>query len=758
MKADVLDVLAVEAHVLASAPRWWSRYYVWRYKNNVLRYMVGYNKLVSVSWAFAKIDMRKFESTVGEDYDELVRLTVDAEKISEWVVENFSMGKYLEVVNKPRIGKSSGVLYGLLRLLLEDERFAGISNYVVFVVAPNRRLAVNLYRYLVGLWNVLGRAIISAGKVVEMSELSRKVVVMRIYQLLNRGDLARRIKVRLYIGGADSCLLNKVKHFVDKDCINCRFFETGKVPYNAPLLDPWALKLSGYCPFAVSRNDGFIRNSIVVTTLHSFLYYFSRLVPKFGINKVILVFDEVFEIYEKSRTVVREIREEPWMNNEVKEVVKKWNALVEKLRKSLKDYHVERIKLVSERLKAPVNSYLMNAIYTGILDSLDFPDLRSIRSEMAQLINHLVELRKRSCSREEKIRLGRLIKTMELMLSWSFYIVTESGNQLERIVLRLENPRKWLEVNKRSMARCRYRFYGTGSPPIVCGPGSIINGILENWRSRGIKFGVISTSILPTKVPGVPFVGGGWVYLLPSRDLTPSRSEINPVQRVTGINPCYAHIPLILNATLHDSGTDVVILSKDQLLKFLDWLRGTVSFEIVGDLDRGVIDYVVVKKPYNKGYLYLMYPHGRCSMGVDPPVAEVDRVYIVGGVRRPPPTIAPVDVPKLARLMVDCSLLVYTANGRGVLLRGGELSSLGFTLLHNGYIEVYDNWDFLYDAHVLRQVLGRWFFADVKDIFFAGKFAKYTHYSGYVSYTSYPSHKIPWVAEKRKRKEIVSPL
>ncbi|MEM1510489.1 MAG: hypothetical protein QW096_11555 [Thermofilaceae archaeon] len=46
-------------------------------------------------------------------------LTEDARRISDLDVENFSMDKYLEVINKSCAGKSLGMLHGLLLSLLE---------------------------------------------------------------------------------------------------------------------------------------------------------------------------------------------------------------------------------------------------------------------------------------------------------------------------------------------------------------------------------------------------------------------------------------------------------------------------------------------------------------------------------------------------------------------------------------------------------------------------------------------------------------
>lgn len=749
-----IDFSAIESSVLESAPQWWREYYLWKYGRSNLRFCIGWNKLVSVSWSFAKIDGRKVNKVVGGVFD-LVKLTKDAEGISNWVVENFGMGKYLEVVNKPRVGKSTGVLHGILRLLLEDERFANLGNFTIFVVTPNKRLAANLYRYLVGLLNVVFREAVMNGKVKENVDHNINVE----YYLVTRVDLSRKVKIRLYLGGRDSCLLGKEEHYMDRDCVMCKYLNTGKVPYGVPLMDPWMLKVSGYCPFSVSRNKRFVYNSIVVTTLHAFIHYFSWLVPRYRINKVILFLDEVVEIYEKSRVVVRELEVEAWMPKEVKQIVWRWNACIRRLKESLKSHHLKRIKYVAEKLNANISLNTLNIVYTSLLDSLDFEDIKNLRGVMSGLVDELRRLYGRCNDPVEATRLRRLIKRMELMLSWSFVIISHRGNQLERIILRFKNPRRYIRRGRRVEV-----MHNQGPLSVVSGPASVINNILEMWKKENIVFGVIGTSVVPSMVGGDFITGtGGWKFLLPTGGLMYLRSEINPIRRITGVETIRLwNIGILIGDLLKLPGVDVVILSKEMLLGILSGLRekGVVR-EVVGDAKRKVLDYVVLEKPNRNGFVYLMYPHGRCSMGVDPPVLEVDRIWVIGGVRRPPPSIVPIGMQDLVSELKDYyndEVLreMVRMSKYGIRLRQIEGLTRGFCVLHSQITEVYDNWDWLYDVHILRQVVGRWFLSDVKMVIYLASFTTYSVYSGYWDYRLFNFTKVPFYNPKGRNdtKEI----
>jgi len=57
-----------------------------------------------------------------------------------------------------------------------------------------------------------------------------------------------------------------------------------------PFIDPWLLKMAGYCPFIAAFPKNFYYNSIIVTTLDS-LPFLSANVKRNNIKKVVIVFD-----------------------------------------------------------------------------------------------------------------------------------------------------------------------------------------------------------------------------------------------------------------------------------------------------------------------------------------------------------------------------------------------------------------------------------------------------------------------------------
>jgi len=199
-----------------------------------------WNRLISLSWRVARSRSASF----------LIPDNVFVRYIEERVVEEFRFGRWLEIIGAPRTGKSGG-LRGVVRWVVEND----IQNYVVLVVAPNRRLAENLYRYAVG----------AAAKLYR--ELRRSGVK------ISRGDFFARVRVRLYLCSEQSCLLGKRDHYIESCVKSCPLFSQFEKKWRrlppVPFLDPWLLKLSGYCPFVAAFNKSFWYKSIVVLTADS---------------------------------------------------------------------------------------------------------------------------------------------------------------------------------------------------------------------------------------------------------------------------------------------------------------------------------------------------------------------------------------------------------------------------------------------------------------------------------------------------------
>jgi len=160
-------------------------------------------------------------------------------RVAEVVAEKLSEGGgyWIDVVSAPRVWKSSGVLLGLVKWVVES----GVDDYVIIVIAPNRRLGRQLYRYLLGAWWRVLRGLRGFG--------------------WNAGMLAERVRIRYYEGMEAGCLIGKRVHRVE-DCLKCplnqRYQRVWRKVYRAPVpvLDPVILRLSGFCPFPGSLQQG----------------------------------------------------------------------------------------------------------------------------------------------------------------------------------------------------------------------------------------------------------------------------------------------------------------------------------------------------------------------------------------------------------------------------------------------------------------------------------------------------------------------
>jgi len=173
---------------------------------------------------------------------------------------------------------------------------------------------VNLYKYLVGWWKKI------------YLELRRRPDI-------NALELARRVKVVLYLGGEHSCLRGLRNHTME-DCLSCPLLAERrkaweKVP-KVPFIDPWLAKASGYCLFQMIWAKSLVHNSIVVTTLKA-LPLILRATRRAGVTKVILVVDEYVEALMKSRPTIKQVdiaKVKKRVNDRVVvDLVSEWNKL-----------------------------------------------------------------------------------------------------------------------------------------------------------------------------------------------------------------------------------------------------------------------------------------------------------------------------------------------------------------------------------------------------------------------------------------------
>ncbi len=276
-----------------------------------------WNCLVSASYGMLRV----------LDYRRLVPRYRVVREVADNVVEQLRFGVQFDVLGPPRVGKSAGVMLGVLRYVVEY----GLPNYVVIVVAINRRVAVNLYRYLVGWWKKL------------YMELRRRPD-------MNAFELARRVKIVLYLGGEHSCLRGLKEHSMEQ-CLSCPLLAENrrvwsKVP-KVPFIDPWLAKASGYCLFQMVWSKSLVHNSIIVTTLNA-LPLILRAVRRAGVTKAILVVDEYLEALMRSRPVIKQVNRAKMRgrvnDKAVFKLVDEWNRMVRLLDQRLMKAHEELVE------------------------------------------------------------------------------------------------------------------------------------------------------------------------------------------------------------------------------------------------------------------------------------------------------------------------------------------------------------------------------------------------------------------------------
>ena len=169
-------------------------------------------------------------------------------------------------------------------------------------------------------------------------------------------------------------------------------------------------------------------------------------------------------------------------------------------------------------------------------------------------------------------------------------------------------------------------------------------------------------------------------------------------------------VSIILGYLLKRRGSDILVVSKTVLLRLLKTLPKE-RVRVYGDVERGVIDWVEVFKDNGVDKVYLVYPHGRIAMGVEPPVASVRSINFAHGVKRPATEYVVVRrlpntfLQEMLRLAESVRLALESIPGAYVNAERGK----GVVKLR-----LYTKWDYRYDIHCAAQILGRWFLLNVE--------------------------------------------
>jgi len=174
-------------------------------------------------------------------------------------------------------------------------------------------------------------------------------------------------------------------------------------------------------------------------------------------------------------------------------------------------------------------------------------------------------------------------------------------------------------------------------------PGARLTKFVDELVKRRVNVAVVTTSIMSSRTPGY-----NDVVLHPSLERVEYRvfrlkrvysfNTINKPVRMRSLGLMkllgISAVSLILGYLLKRRGSDVLVVSKTVLLRLLKSLPKE-RVRVYDDVGRGVIDWVEVVKDNGVDKVYLVYPHGRMAMGVEPPVTSVCSINFVHGVKRP---------------------------------------------------------------------------------------------------------------------------
>ncbi len=632
------------------------------------------NRLKSLSWVVAR-----------SAKDSWVPITGFGRWLSDKVSKRLEKNTWIEVVSSPRVGKSSGIILGLMRLVIEH----GIDDYVVLIVVPNRRLGRQLYRYALGAWKRLLKDLRVLG--------------------WNAGMLSERIRIRYYEGMESSCLLGKRIHR-SEDCKKCllnkMYQSVWRKAYRfpVPVLDPVVLKVSGYCPFQILYNRVFWRNSFVIVH-YRVLPLVKEVLKRFKFKRVVVYLDEYLE-HVKSRVVFGKINVEEFdgklLDLEVeyggkkvrfRDVLELYNRFLENIVAAVFSSH----ESFAERLvvsRGPRNVWEWYSVFLEYVEKVFLREVPVPSSVVKDLFSQF------------KV----IVSLLELFYSrYRLHVFKRFSRSLGF----------WWN----SLFRVEFNGYGyrhvfdpdvTGSG-VGSSPGGYVFSFVHSVSKSCKELYIITSSVEDSDFSNVKDAASRFYarIIAPYLRLRYSRLSVVYYRGVRGYSggfwekspSRYAGSLRGLFELLRSGGRNVaVIIDKESMLRLAKMFE-RLGWEIKYGRDEEnpeIIDYVVVERP--SGSIVLMFhPHGRCSMGVDPPFKDrIESVVVALGVRSFPGRVAP--IPR-----------VFLEKLKGVLRSGqvvrveGVPGAYAVVDVKRGVLYVYDYFLFKYDLHLMVQVVGRYF-------------------------------------------------
>ena len=299
-------------------------------------------------------------------------------------------------------------------------------------------------------------------------------------------------------------------------------------------------------------------------------------------------------------------------------------------------------------------------------------------------------------------------------------------------------------------------YLGDDGATIIGAPGSVLARLVNELRDAGIDVSVIGTTVRPPMVKASDLSPVPYIVAPPMRCIDIHFRHVSKIVDVVKVNAkgnpaekkeATRLIARALSIVDELDGRTVVLLNKELVLKLTrllvengyvlrtkEWLKAINPsssakefikgvIEVHGDSERNVIDYVVVKKYFaalspeeyreiledtdENGLVWkeilLMNIHGRMSMGIDPPILDVDNIVLLAGLRSRLRKCLP--IPGRPGRFLRATL----AAGKPVIWYDFEGLDPEIVVIDNGKcVRVYDYYDFNRDLHDFEQVIGRW--------------------------------------------------
>jgi len=589
-------------------------------------------------------------------------------------VEDLKLGEVLVVGAPPRAGKSLATTVSIVYNILV-RGWGGVT----VVVVPTKRLAWQWVQYLL-----------------------YGVYFLKEKYRLKWFDILGTIRIILYLGGVDSCLVNKVKHYYLRDCVRCEYFDNiAKIPRKVLFVYMGLLKLFGVCPFRSFFQMGFGSGDVIIVT-HSMLRPVLTLLKRRGIRTVTLVIDEYIDYAYRNRFFAPS--------------------------PELVESKMVRCKIVDNNDRRVFSEY--------------FAKYRKLYRELVSVINGRLKYYK---------RMGRL----------GAYVVAVHGvpvgvNDIVDLYGELCDFAKMLKrVLTKYCVDIADLFSNVCNPPYACGkglrfarfylvPGGIEGGFSLPKLPGGIDYRIILLSIRVLKDNIVFYdrnlrdLSTGYIVPVPCSDNIKNIKVLDAIVKIAvnyhnyggwssfarrrGIEFVVERLVKSINRNKNDS---IVIIASKKTIRLLKAMLD--RNDAIISIDDG--DYLEAFIGRRK--VVVIAPHGRLARGIDLPVDGGAKVIVVDGIRRPVVRVYGVD-DVFSDYRDYCGTVIINPGERHPWLDVGRVVVKGGCNSDVVRVGAYRWIDYLYDLHVFEQSIGRLLRKGFRDLYYPGNYEEFVWDSVYL--------------------------